>query len=123
MKIEELKALEARATKGPLKAEPRTNDSIPRLLGPDGEQEFGLLATFYWGCHLNTPEAEAKMVDELESLVELLAALRNAAPALLAVVDAAKALREHVMNDSVTDEEASEYWSDLISHLDGLEAL
>jgi hypothetical protein len=65
------------------------------LFGPDGIQAFGLIASFYWGCHPNTPEAEAKMVDEVESLVELLAALRNASPLLIDLWKAAKALSSH----------------------------
>lgn len=94
--IDRLEELEGRATGGPLKAESRTSSSNPRLLGPDGQQAFGLLASFYWGCHPNTPEAEAKMVDEVESLVELLAALRNAAKPLLAVVRAADDLSDEM---------------------------
>lgn len=106
--IDRLEELEGRATKGPMKAAEITPTSNPLLLGPDGQSAFGLLATFYWGCHPNTPEAEAKMVDGVESLVELLAALRNAAKPLLAVVRAGERINADLAangDNIVTDDD------------------
>ena len=81
--IERMCELEKRATKGPFVASPHGADS-PHLYGPGGQSNHDLLASFFWKCHPNTPEAIAKEEDETYALIEFVAALRNAAPQLLA---------------------------------------
>lgn len=96
--IEKLEALLAKASKGPFEATPHDVEE-PALIGPTNcpGAGRGRLAMFMWKCHpLGTDEQEER---ETYALVDLVAELLNAAPALLASARQALPPKGSVLTD------------------------
>lgn len=117
MNIDQLKALEAKATKGPWVWGNGWDDPILasedsdergskyadcRLLGPDGAEVIPIRVDHYEPIWDTTERCEQPTRDDRA----LIAALRNAAPHLIAVVDIATRIRDDMIangDNIVTD--------------------